>query len=932
MQLQLPRRSCKPSLAFISVVIALLCSPVAATLTVPVQHPAVIGASGDNQAPSCESFTANYITHGLPQQCLRTSRVVLQDISAPTLSSENPTDSDPSSKRVVRSNSVGISTPALEELDFPTPAISTTVAAAPPPRISSPPKIPSASSGKATASIISATASNDSPKESETDESPLDTDKFLSFEEWKAQNLARSGRSSEKFAHRAREPRRAPGSISTAIDSLGEDLEIELDFGDDMGSDGTAQYRADRTNRDSTDKGSSEMAAKGHAKSKDAGKTCKERFNYASFDCAATVHKTNPESKGATSILVENKDSYMLNKCAAEQKFVIVELCEDILVDTVVLASYEFFSSIFRSFRVSVSDRYPIKPNGWKQLGVFEAKNTRGVQAFLIENPLLWARYMKVEFLTHYGNEYFCPVSLLRVHGTTMMEEFKYQGEISRGEIEDEVREEVVPEAVAINIEEKAKPADSIVIVKPVEESGSDVPVQPTTSIPDVHHQPKDSGMEEKRPLREFDNSGTLPNGTPIHMGITLQEIIIFKRPQLAVCPVAYAPAPTNAPLPSTSSEPSTLISAGTVSSTTLRDATSAEPSSSHETIQSSVQLPSSQVTTQRHDAPSASTRTADASSQEVRQSLPSPPQPPPAYPTTQESFFKTVHKRLNLLETNATLSLQYIEEQSRMLRDVIAKVEKRQAAKTIQLMEQINATVISELRIYRQQYDQLWQSTVIALESQKAQSEKEMLAVSARLTLLADEIIFQKRMYQVQTILLLITICVVIFSRNSRFEIPLLQHMRSRSVTRMFDTPPSSPPFPNPYSRPPTIRRMSSDSVHSITSPTVDYSPPTPPGEYGSRPSSPVPEVGRSMPSTRNSTRSNTAQGSWKNFGPKLRLEGRGRRWHRLPSPLSTGDDFEGANEGEGDSICTSGGSEEEDRGRVVIGGFNKAAKLDTK
>jgi hypothetical protein len=34
-------------------------------------------------------------------------------------------------------------------------------------------------------------------------------------------------------------------------------------------------------------------------------------------------------------------------------------------------------------------------------------------------------RYLRIEFLAHYGNEFYCPVTLLRVHGTTMMEEYK---------------------------------------------------------------------------------------------------------------------------------------------------------------------------------------------------------------------------------------------------------------------------------------------------------------------------------------------------------------------------------------------------------------------------------------------------------------------------------------------------------------------------
>jgi len=81
---------------------------------------------------------------------------------------------------------------------------------------------------------------------------------------------------------------------------------------------------------------------------------------------------------------VENKDSCLLNKCGAEKKFFIMELCDDILVDTVVLANFKFFSPMFRSLKIFDRDRYPIKRNGWKDVSTFEARNSRPAQAFLI--------------------------------------------------------------------------------------------------------------------------------------------------------------------------------------------------------------------------------------------------------------------------------------------------------------------------------------------------------------------------------------------------------------------------------------------------------------------------------------------------------------------------------------------------------------------
>ncbi|KAJ8323484.1 hypothetical protein O5D80_007799 [Batrachochytrium dendrobatidis] len=149
----------------------------------------------------------------------------------------------------------------------------------------------------------------------------------------------------------------------------------------------------------------------------------KERFNYASFDCGALVRAVNPEASSATAILSNSKDQYMLNKCSTN-KFVEVELCEDILVDTIMLANLEFFSSIFKDFKVYVADRYP-PITGWKIIGTFTGENSRERQIFKIDHPAFWARYLRIEFLTHFGQEFYCPLTMLKVYGTRMIEDVK---------------------------------------------------------------------------------------------------------------------------------------------------------------------------------------------------------------------------------------------------------------------------------------------------------------------------------------------------------------------------------------------------------------------------------------------------------------------------------------------------------------------------
>jgi hypothetical protein len=154
------------------------------------------------------------------------------------------------------------------------------------------------------------------------------------------------------------------------------------------------------------------------------------------------------------------------------------------------------------------------------------------------------------------------------------------------------------------------------------------------------------------------------------------------------------------------------------------------------------------------------------------------------------------------------------------------------------------------------------------------------MVAVSTRLTLLADEVIFQKRMYQLNTILLVITIVIVIFSRNGRLAMSLGRHLRTTSSFRILESPPGSPHASQGPMRDDHRRQNSSDSASSFTSPGSEF-----PTLASSREGSPSVETKSSPSAPKGKT--GTERRSWINFGPKLKAEGRGRRWQRLPSPL---------------------------------------------
>ncbi|SMR59537.1 unnamed protein product [Zymoseptoria tritici ST99CH_3D1] len=785
---------------------------VSATATTSV--PATLDSRGSATTRStgtCSSRTINYITHTLAQQCLRTDRV------------------PQSGAHISNAVSSELSTHLVKPLETPirttrteTITVNTTVGVA------------SSNTIERSSDAATSTGPDVGPSlpTDEDGESPLDNANFLSFEEWKKQNLAKMGQSPEDLqrAQQINANRQRPG-INNALDTLGEEHEIDLDFsGFGAGAQlpPVAEKRGDPSATDSVPASAAgqQLAASPTLRSKDAGKTCKERTNYASFDCAATILKSNKECKSASSVLVENKDSYMLNICSADNKFFIVELCDDIQIDTVVLANYEFFSSSFRHFKVSVSDRYPVKLEKWRDLGTFEARNTREIQAFLVQNPLIWARYLRIEFLTHYGTEYYCPVSVLRVHGTTMWEDYRHQEELARGEEDEVVLEaevEAVPpvaqEPLASTVEDpkstvqsipEVKSAESASIVQEASASTSSSEATPHDGISKGSPDPSAPTATSASAVRQSDvkdapesisgSKGSTTNPTDSASTTDLDEDAWSPGNATEKCccccewPNIFeldysdiSDAPSNM---SGQQQPYANISGRSDYTRTVSSQNGSQPVAAPSTTPPSVTK--GPPTTQNNTSSMNTTRPAAAATSTT---APAPPQP-----SSQESFFKSFHKRLQQLESNSTLSLQYIEEQSRILRDAFTKVEKRQLSTTTKFLSTLNSTVMAELQNYRLAYDQLWQSTVIELEGQRESYQDDMLALSRRLTMVADELVWQKRMGIVQSTLLLLCLALVLFGRNGsgQLEVPLMQHMMNRSATAFrsggWDSPPNSP------------------------------------------------------------------------------------------------------------------------------------------
>ncbi|TKY71043.1 slp1 protein [Spatholobus suberectus] len=142
-------------------------------------------------------------------------------------------------------------------------------------------------------------------------------------------------------------------------------------------------------------------------------------YNYASESKGAKVVAHNKEAKGAKNILGKDHDKYLRNPCSVEGKFVVIELSEETLVDSVKIANFEHYSSNFKEFDLAGSLSYPTEE--WSMLGNFIAANVKHAQIFKLPEPK-WVRYLKLSLLSHYGSEFYCTLSVVEVYGINAIE------------------------------------------------------------------------------------------------------------------------------------------------------------------------------------------------------------------------------------------------------------------------------------------------------------------------------------------------------------------------------------------------------------------------------------------------------------------------------------------------------------------------------
>lgn len=168
--------------------------------------------------------------------------------------------------------------------------------------------------------------------------------------------------------------------------------------------------------------------------------------NFALTRDGAKVLAFNSGAKKVGAILDDDTDTYMRNDCQ-DDKWVVLELSQVAKISRVEIIQHELYSSRIRDFEIRGRQSHPRTDNvetskglnstSWKLLGKFTAEKSKGTQQFNVDSPI-WAHYLLIRFLTHYGSEPVCALNAFAVYGKSAAEELEDQ--LGEGELGLEIK------------------------------------------------------------------------------------------------------------------------------------------------------------------------------------------------------------------------------------------------------------------------------------------------------------------------------------------------------------------------------------------------------------------------------------------------------------------------------------------------------------
>lgn len=160
-------------------------------------------------------------------------------------------------------------------------------------------------------------------------------------------------------------------------------------------------------------------------------------LNYASIESGGKILHASPAMTGSKNLLLDNKDKYMLVPCEVDEKWIEISLNEDIQLEGFRILNQEIYSSFFKEIKLYVATEYP--PKEWTFMGKFLLGNEDGFQSFSVEP--IWVRFLRVEFVSYYGDEYYCTLTQFSVFGLSMLNSVNKDYVLRQKEIEKQLEE-----------------------------------------------------------------------------------------------------------------------------------------------------------------------------------------------------------------------------------------------------------------------------------------------------------------------------------------------------------------------------------------------------------------------------------------------------------------------------------------------------------
>ncbi|KAJ2362183.1 hypothetical protein IW150_007067 [Coemansia sp. RSA 2607] len=402
------------------------------------------------------------------------------------------------------------------------------------------------------------------------------------------------------------------------------------------------------------------------------------------------------------------------------------------------MGNYEFFSSTFKDTMVYVSDRYPPKNNTWTLLGHFQARNTRDAQVFPVIDPKIWARYVKVDFINHYGNEFYCPLTVFKVYGATQMEQYRKE--------EEEEDEETATLTVGV----LAGSGDHDYRLR--------FPYHEHNQQKQQQHQPVlriGSGSPAKDYLRDMQG---LVSGYDAYNGeepsITQKTASIPKAPNL---PWGYVGSPRG------EDRNNVAVGADDAEEEDVEDVYDDEDGDGDEdTPLDNEKRPVDPSAEADQLANNSGSDHGNGGANPINKPLGPPPKLEAGSQRGQESIFKTIMRRLNRVERNITLAYHYLEEQHMVFNLVLQQVEMNNVENMQLAIRQLNHSTAKQMQSLTTLSEEVWRAILYDLEEYQQKTQSDMDAMSRKLEFLAEEVLFEKRMNVAQLVLLL-TIIVMI-------------------------------------------------------------------------------------------------------------------------------------------------------------------------